>query len=208
MENDTSKLKQLNLRVVILCGLLVALCSFIGTIWAWPPLAGWLPAETVTVEIFDSDKGTSVYSSGRTINTMTNFSIKVIDETGTRQSISCPKETYLAIDRFGIASSLKLIRNPRFKTPVAFLQQSESLLKSVDISVQGEHPHPPPQHLPFVRYPVVWFVSGLFLYTFTLLLTLGMLTFPGSRATVIPACTIGILAGITLGIASTTQILG
>ena len=198
--------------MVILCyGLMISFFSLMGTVGTWPPLAGYLPTETVPVKVINKGSRESSGVAYRLATSSTNYSVTVVDKNGTTQAVSCPKSTYQKIDKFGLRHSLQLIRNPRFKTPVAFLQQPESLLDIEEGSVLSKivptAQEKPPERLPVVAYPIAWFIFGLLSLGLAIYLILRVLRLQVSRAITIPVCVVGFLAGIPLGVMWTSSVV-
>ncbi len=203
--------ERLNTTAIIVVGLLVGFFALMGTFAAWPAIAGWLPLETVPVKIADSDARMSGFSGNRTTTASAGFSVTTVDGEGTRQTISCPKSTYTALAKgYGVDYSVKLIRNPLFKTPVAFLKQPESFIKygkgSAMEKLNSASPKKPAQQLPVTAYPIIWFVCGLLLFATAGFLVFRLLKIQPSRISTASAAATGCLAGIALGIYWTTGI--
>ncbi len=208
MEDATAQPTPPRLSIVVICGLLVGFFTLMGTLAAWPAIAGWLPQETVPVKITDSEARMSGFSGNRGTTASAGFSITTIDENGNRQHISCPKATYNALTKgYGIGYSVKLVRNPFFKTPVAFLRQPESLVKyekgSVLEKLNANNSPRPSERFPVVAYPVVWFVCGVFLFGIAIFLLIRLPRFSVSRLLSIPVYATCFFGGIALGIVMT-----
>ncbi|BDS07198.1 hypothetical protein NT6N_22380 [Oceaniferula spumae] len=211
MSHNHTKSQPQNGKVVLIFGGILAMITLLGTLAIWPPIASWLPKETVTVKMVGSDKRMSGVTGQRGATSSAGFSIKVVDENGYQQNISCPKPTYEALTGdYGIASSIKLVRNPLFKTPVAFLKQRESLIKySPGSALEKLNSSTPPatlQSFPVVRWPVAWFICGLLLFALAIYTTVKIIGLWQHRAVMIPACIIASLTGIGLGLYMTSGI--
>lgn len=208
---NSPKAKFLKAMVMLCYGLMITIFALMGTVGTWPPLAGYLPTETVPVKVIDKSTRESSAAAYRHATSSTNYSVEVIDENGTTQAVPCPKRTYQRVDKFGMRHSLQLIRNPTFKTPVAFLQQPESLLDIEEGSVLRKiiptTPKKTPERLPVIAYPIAWSVFGLLSFGLAIYLVVRVLRLRVSRAITVPVCMVGFLAGIPLGIMWTSSIV-
>lgn len=205
MENAATKVEPPGIIVSVICGLLVAFFALMATLSAWPAIAAWLPQETVAVDITDSDARLSGFSDNRTTTASAGYNIRVVDEDGTRQNISCPKDTYTALTKgFGIAQSVKLVRNPTFKTPVAFLRQSESIVtfaRSPTLeNTSPKNPGKPAKRLPIVSFLIFRFVCGLLLMALAGFMVFRLLKFQPNRVLTMLGSLLGTASGISLGI--------
>lgn len=192
------------IAVLMLAGF-IGLVTFVGTFFAWSGLIIWLPQETVPVEIVDSEEGVSGFMPGRGVSTRSS-SITTVEPDGTRQHISCPKATYNAMTKgYGIGYSVKLVRNTRFKTPIAFLRQPESFVKypkgSLLEKLSTKTPPKPPERFPLARFHIVRVIVGTALFGCAVYM---FRIFPRLHVSLpfsIPVAIICFLAGIALGIA-------
>ncbi len=159
--------KPLSFVGILVSTLLIASIFSFGTTATWSALVKWLPTEEVSIQITDTESRTSYRIKG---GSSPNYWIKVVDENGLSQNISCNRETYAALTPVGLSGeNLKLLRNPLLKTPVAFLRSNRSIL-NIDpdsalgkILAAGEEKTAPiePERFYVIKYPVVFIVLGI-----------------------------------------------
>ncbi len=178
---------------------IVAIFS-LGAMAAWSALVRWLPTEEVAVQVIGSDSRSTVRI--RPPGSSPSYWIKVVDENGLTQNISCIRETQSAVRSVGIVEgNLKLVRNPLFKTPVAFLRTSSSALK-IDrdsalgkVLAAGQGGKAPPERFEIIKYPAALLIIGLAMLGGAFWMARRLLKIAGNRPTAIAAYLIATAAG-------------
>ena len=201
------KEKSVSFVGILVSTLLIALIFSFGAVAAWSTLARWFPTEEVAVRIIGNESRNSVRYNSR--GGSPTYWIEVVDGNGLSQNIVCIGETYSALRKGSIlGGSLKLIRNPLFKTPVAFLHSPPDALKIDPDSALGKvlaaggdrKSSDETQRLELMKYPLVFLVIGVVMMGGALWMFMRVLKIYGNRRAAITINLIAVAIGTGFGI--------